>query len=220
MKWEVKYKPAYSMLKVLLEPGEEVTIEAGSYMAHKGDVEIKTGTRGILSAISRAIFTREPVFLNTIKARSPTEVWVAPNVPGDIDAIELRGPILIQDTSFLAFHGNVSLEVAFSFRRFWIERQFSWLRVKGDGVVWVNSYGGMESIELGYGEKMTVDNLHFVAMDESVKHKTRKFGGWKSTIFGGEGLVIELEGPGRVWLQTRIIPGLVEAILPYMPKGK
>ncbi len=218
MKWEVKHSPAYSLLKVFLTPGESLTVEAGSYMAHRGDVEIKTGTKGLLSAISRAIFTGEPVFLNTLTARNAAEIWVAPPAPGDIAAIQVEPgkPIVIQDTSFLAYSGDIKLSVSFSFKRFWVERQFAWLKAEGLGTVWVSSYGAMETVELGPGERMTVDNLHFVAMEDTLHYRTRKFGGWKSTIFGGEGLVIELEGPGKVWLQTRMVPGLVELLSPYI----
>ena len=219
MDWTVSHRPAYSLLKVYLNPGEEITIEAGAYMAHRGDVEIKTHTgRGILSAITRKLFTGEPIFMNTLRARGRAEVWAAPNVPGDVVGVELERPIVIQDTSFLAYAGDISLEVSFSIRRFWVERQFAWLKATGKGTVWLSSYGGMEVVELKPGERMTVDNLHFVAMEDTIRYKTRKFGGWRSTIFGGEGLVIELEGPGRVWLQSRMIPGLVEAIVPYIPR--
>lgn len=219
MEWEVSHRPAYTLLKIFLEPEEEVSLESGAYMAHKGDVEIRTHTGGgLLSAISRRIFAGESIFFNALKAKSKAEVWAAPNVPGDILGLKIEKPIVIQDTSLLAYTGNVQLSVSFSFKRFWLERQFAWLKASGTGYVWICSYGGLETVYLKPGEKMTIDNLHFVAMDDSLKYRTRKFGSWKSTIFGGEGLVIEVEGPGRVWLQSRIIPGFVEAILPYIPK--
>lgn len=51
----------------------------------------------------------------------------------------------------------------------------------------------MEFINLAPSKRMTVDNLHFVVMGEGIRYKRKKFGGWKSIIFSGEGFVIELE---------------------------
>ena len=70
----------------------------------------------------------------------------------------------------------------------------------------MNAYGAMEELSLGAGERVTIDNMHFVAMDGSVEWRVRKFGGWKSFVFGGEGFVIDVSGPGRVWVQTRNLP--------------
>jgi uncharacterized protein (AIM24 family) len=45
----------------------------------------------------------------------------------------------------------------------------------------------------------------------------RKAGSWKSTILGGEGLVTDFTGPGRVWLQTRSTSDLVAWLAARMP---
>ena len=48
-----------------------------------------------------------------------------------------------------------------------------------------------------------MDNFHLVCMDDTLSYKIRKFGGLKSFLFGGEGLVFEVEGEGKIYLQTR-----------------
>ena len=53
------------------------------------------------------------------------------------------------------------------------------------------------------GQTWTVDTGHMVAWTEGVQYAVRKVGGWKSTLFSGEGLVCDLTGPGRIYLQTR-----------------
>ena len=45
----------------------------------------------------------------------------------------------------------------------------------------------------------------------------KKFGGWKSTILGGEGLVVMLTGPGRIYLQTRSPEDFLGWLVPKLP---
>jgi len=213
MKWKVDFKPAYSILKVNLNPGESVTSEAGAFVTGFGDFEIKTETKGVLRALARAIAAGESVFLNTYIAKGPAELWFAPSLPGDIEYIEVTGDLLIQDMSYLASHGDVNLSVAWrGFKGLLAEGELVWLKASGYGGVWVNSYGGMDIVELKPGEKMIVDNFHFVAMDGTVKYRIRKFGGWKTFLFGGEGVVVEVEGPGKIILQSRSLPPFAQLL--------
>jgi len=45
MKYEVKYKPSYSMLVVKLEPGEGITAEAGAMTYMNPNVGVRTRMR-------------------------------------------------------------------------------------------------------------------------------------------------------------------------------
>lgn len=219
MKWEVVAKPAYSMLKVYLNPGDEVTAEAGAFVAGKGDYEINTETGGVVKALARTFFGGEPMFLNRYRARSSSTLWFAPSLPGDIEYIEVNGTIVVQDMSYIASHGNVDISVTWKgFRGLLAEGELVWLKVEGNGGVWVNSYGGIEKVDLRHGERMVLDNFHFVAMDDSIKFGITKFGGIKSFILGGEGIVAELEGPGRVLIQSRSLPPFVQLIARMLPR--
>lgn len=99
MEYRVEYSPAYSVLKVLLQPGESIVAEPGSYMMYRGDIEVKTSTLGLTSAIARLLAGGESLFFNTITARSQAEVWIAPETPGDIKAVRVEGELIVQDTS-------------------------------------------------------------------------------------------------------------------------
>ncbi len=220
MKWNVTCKPSYSLLKVELEPGETVTAEPGAMVYMRGDIEIKTSSGGILKGIMRSMLGGESFWLNTYRARSYAEIWFAPSLPGDIEALNIDGKgLIIQDTSYLAHHGDISIGTAWrGFRGLLAEGELFWLKADGRGLVWVTSYGGLEKLELKPGERVIVDNFHFVAMDDGMKWKVRKFGGLKSFLFGGEGLVIEVEGPGRLVLQTRSLPPFIGLISKYLRK--
>ncbi|MFN4046134.1 MAG: AIM24 family protein, partial [Acidilobaceae archaeon] len=95
------------------------------------------------------------------------------------------------------------------------ERQLFWLKVSGRGTVFINSFGAIEEITLGVGERITVDNGHFVAMDANLRWDARKLGGLKTFIVGGEGVVFDIEGPGRLWVQSRVLPWFASIISGY-----
>lgn len=48
--------------------------------------------------------------------------------------------------------------------------------------------------------------------------KVKKVAGWKSTLFSGEGLVVELEAPGKVTLQSRSQDAFLSWLIPRIPK--
>ncbi len=114
MEWRVEHRPSYSLLKVVLEPGESLTAEADAMVLMKGELEIKTHTGGdLFRGLMRALAGSESVFLNTYIARSRAEIWLAPSMPGDISYIELRGDEwIVQDSSYLAHHGDVDIGIA------------------------------------------------------------------------------------------------------------
>lgn len=214
-------KPAYSLLRVSLEPGEEITSEAGAMLLFKGDLEIKTHTGGgILRGLLRGVLGTEAVFLNTYTARGRSEVWLAPAIPGDIHYIPLRGEsYVVQDSSYLAHHGDIDVGVAWrGFRGLIAEGEVVWLKLSGVGGVWVNAYGGIERVDLAERERTTIDNLHFVAMRDDMDWRVRRFGGWKSFLLGGEGFVLEVRGPGTVLVQTRALPPFARLISKFTPK--
>jgi uncharacterized protein (AIM24 family) len=81
----------------------------------------------------------------------------------------------------------------------------------------VSSYGAIVDRQLQPGEVYTVDTGHIVAFDEGVTYAVRKVGNWKSTILGGEGLVTDFTGPGRVLLQTRSAQELIDWLTVSLP---
>lgn len=221
MHWEVSDRPSYALLKVKLDAGEEITAEPGAMMLMRGNISIDTGAKsGFLSALLRSAFGGEPFFLNTFIAKESAEIWIAPKVPGDICYLPLsNNGYILQDTAYLAHHGDVTLDVAWRGFRGWLtNRELVWLRARGTGGIWVTVFGGIEQVEISAGEKAIVDNFNFIAMEEGVSYEIRKFGGLKSFLFGGEGIVAEIHGPARLWLQTRHIAAFADYLLPILKR--
>jgi len=219
VEYAIEAGPAFSVLRVRLRRGESLTVESGAYMMSKGRVEVSTSAGGLLKGLLRRVAGGEPVFLNRITAVDDAEVWVAPPVAGDIVAVDLSGGSLyVQDSSYLAHVGDIDVGVAWrGVSGLIAEGELLWVKVSGTGTVFLNSYGAIIEVELGPGEEATIDNSHFVALEGSVKWRIRKFGGWKTFFLGGEGLVVDVEGPGRVWLQTRNLPALAGVLSKFLP---
>ncbi len=212
--------PSFSVLKVKLSDGERIVTESGAFVLSKGRVEVKTTTGGIFRGLLRAIAGGESLFLNEIQAVESAEVWIAPPVTGDIAVVPLNGnTLIIQDSSYLAHIGDVKVSVAWrGLSGLLAEGELVWVKAEGDGVVFVNSFGAIDMVELGPGERITIDNGHLVAMDGTIRYEIRKFGGWKTFFLGGEGLVVEAEGPGRIWIQTRNLSAFAGILSRFLPK--
>jgi uncharacterized protein (AIM24 family) len=83
----------------------------------------------------------------------------------------------------------------------------------------VSSYGAIHQVEVPAGETYTVDTGHVVAFDAGMSYQVRKAGSWKSSIFGGEGLVLEFMGPGQLFLQTRSQQAFLGWLIPQLPRS-
>jgi uncharacterized protein (AIM24 family) len=81
----------------------------------------------------------------------------------------------------------------------------------------VSSYGAIHAIDLAAGQQYVVDSGHMVGWEEAVTYEVRKAGNWKSTILGGEGLVVALTGPGRIYVQTRSQDSFLDWLIPKLP---
>jgi len=224
MQVEILYRPAYAMGLIKLGPQEEMRAEGGAMVAMSPGVSIETkATGGILKSLARSVLAGESFFQNTFRAPAEGgEVMVAPTLPGDMQLLQLQGePLLVQSGSYLA--SDVSIEVDTKWggaKTFFASEGLVLLRVAGTGSLLVSSYGAIHAKELAAGEGLTVDTGHIVAFTESIGFNVRRVGGVKSTLLSGEGLVVDLKGPGRVLLQTRSADAFLSWLLPKIPSRR
>ena len=80
--------------------------------------------------------------------------------------------------------------------------------------MFVDAWGGIRKEYLAEGEKMILDNYQMVAMTATADYTIRKHGNLKTTLFGGEALVIEITGPGTVYFQTKEPDGVCQGARP------
>ena len=94
------------------------------------------------------------------------------------------------------------------------------LKASGSGSLILSSYGAIHEMSLAADQKFTVDTGHIVAFSEGLGFQVRQVGGLKSTLLSGEGLVVDLTGPGRLLMQTRSTDALLSWLIPLLPKTK
>jgi uncharacterized protein (TIGR00266 family) len=222
MNIQIDDRPSYAIAKVALSPGEEIVAEGGAMVAMTDGFELETKARGgFLKSIARSTLGGESFFMNTFKAPAQGgTVRLAPALPGDMKVIELTGEqLMVQSGGFIASSPDVEIETKWSgAKTFFASEGLIMLRISGTGPLIVAAYGAIEEIELGPGETFTVDTGHLVTFTADIGFRVRKVGGWKSTFFSGEGLVVDLTGPGRLTLQTRSQDAFLGWLIPHLPK--
>ena len=118
--------------------------------------------------------------------------------------------LIVHSGSYIASGTGIMLDTEWQgFRKGLFGSGLFMLRANGVGDLFVNAYGGIIQKNLGDNEKIILDNHHLVALSENSNYKVVKFGGLKTTILGGGGLVTEITGPGSVYFQTKNIPDFV-----------
>jgi uncharacterized protein (TIGR00266 family) len=221
MKTEISFSPAFAMATVHLDQGESMKAEAGAMMAMSPGVDIQTSTSGgMLKGLKRSVLGGESFFMNTFTATGPdAHVVVAPALPGDIVTWTLTGTtIFLQSGSYLASADGVDVDTKWGgAKTFFSKEGLFLLKCTGTGDLVVSSYGAIHTIDLAAGQTYTVDTGHMVGWEEGVGYEVHKAGNWKSTILGGEGLVVKLTGPGRVYVQTRSPEDFVDWLVPKLP---
>ncbi|MGQ9709089.1 MAG: TIGR00266 family protein [Anaerolineae bacterium] len=222
MEVNVLYRPSYSLGVVSLGPNEEIRVEGGAMVSMSRGVTVETkAAGGILKSLARSVLAGESFFQNTFRApASGGEVTVAPALPGDLFVLELRNEsMMVQSGSYVASEMGINLDTKWGgAKTFFASEGLIMLRASGTGKLLLSSFGAIHEVNLDQGEAYTVDTGHLVAFTEGIGFKVRRVGGLKSTIFSGEGLVVDLTGPGRVLLQTRSTDAFLSWLIPKLPK--
>lgn len=221
MQIQIDDRPAYAIAKVALDPGEDIVAEGGAMVAMTDGFELETKARGgFLKSLARSTLGGESFFMNTFSAPAQGgTVRLAPALPGDMRVLELNGErLMVQSGGYIASSPSLEVETKWSgAKTFFASEGLIMLRVSGVGSLIVAAYGAIEEIELGPGERFTVDTGHLVTFTEGIGFDVRKVGGWKSTFFSGEGLVVDLTGPGKLTLQTRSQDSFLQWLIPQLP---
>ena len=216
MKYEIKYKPSYSMLVVSLEQGETVTAESGAMTYLDPNIEVHTRKRekSLLGSLGLAIVGRQSFWVNDYTAtQGQGEAGFVSAPVGDIEMLEIRPGqgYVIQKSAYVASTQDVDLDIKWEgFTKGLFGQGLFMIKVKGNGSLFINTFGAIDKHTLKPGQTLTVDNFHLVAFSDTCTYKVTKFGGLKETILGGEGLVTQITGPGDIYIQTKNLKEFVD----------
>lgn len=226
---DIKYefKPAFTLLTVNLEPGESIKVEPGAMVAQSADISVSTGraaSGGLIKGLFKAVVGGESFFVNTYTAgASGGWISLASSSPGDISTFELREgeDLFLQGGSYMASSSNVETDTKFQGAKALFSKEGAFfLKVAssgGAGTVFYTAYGAIKELDVSPNNPIIVDNGHLVAFTEGITYGVAPSGGFKTTVFGGEGLILQLSGTGKVWIQTRNLESLAGSLIPFLP---
>lgn len=229
---EITHGPSFALLRVDLQPGQTLVTEAGSMVARSSNLtmDVKMSTKksvgffamifNILIAMVRKVMGGESFFVNHFSGAQPGSVWVAPSMAGEITHKRLNpgDKIVLSAGAYLASVGDIDVKMKFGGLKSILAKEGAFmLECSGTGDLWFNSYGGTTAVDIN-GPFM-VDNGHFVGYEGQLTFNLRSAGGGMlGFLAGGEGLVCEFTGQGRVYIQSRNTQSLVSWLTPMLPQ--
>ena len=216
MKYEIKYKPSYALLVVNLDQSETITAEAGALTYMDPNIEAHTRKReqSFLGSLGLSIIGGQSFWVNDYTATNTSgEVGFVSAPVGDIEMLEVKPNqgYIIQKSAYIASTQGIDLDVKWEgFTKGLFGQGLFMLKVTGNGQLFINTFGAIDTHTLKQGQTLIVDNFHLVAFSDTCSYKVTKFGGLKETLLGGEGLVTQITGPGDVHIQTKNIKEFVD----------
>ena len=205
----LKHQPAYAAAYVSFEAGETLHVErdAMALMSGRFDIGAGLGGTGVGAALKRKLFGTENIVFGRYTALTDGGfVAVAPKFPGDVTTVPVD-PFTtwcLSQGSLIAYADGAQIDVAYTGVRGVLAKEgVSMLRVAGTGPVIAASYGAIDMFTVPSGETLIVDSGHLVGFTEQTSVSVKPFGSVVTSLTTGEGLVVELTGPGQVMTQTR-----------------
>ena len=206
-------RPDFSFLTVKMPAGQTLKVEASAMATMDTNIAMKTRFKGGLGRL----VTGESLFINEFTTEGGSgEIGIAPGPAGDMAHVYLNGDtIFLQNSAFVASSMGVSLETKWQgmVKGFFSGESLFLIRCSGAGDLWFNTFGAMIPVDVD-GEYV-VDTSYIVAFTEGLDYRVTSVGGYKSLFFSGEGLVCRFSGKGRLWIQTRQVPGFITWINPF-----
>jgi uncharacterized protein (TIGR00266 family) len=212
-------------LDTYLAQNESMYTESGGMAWMKGNVEMKTDTRGgLLAGLGRKL-AGESLFMTTYTNRGIEEAVVTftPEAPGKVIPIRLSEgqSIICQRDAFMC--AEVTVDIAMHFRKrlgagFFGGEGFILQKITGPGYAFLEIPGEVREYSLGPGEQMKIDPGHIAFFEPSVNYDVTTVKGLTNVLFSGEGLFLAtLTGPGRIWLESLPLSNLAAKLAKYLP---
>lgn len=210
-------------VEIVLDPGEAAVAEAGAFFYMDPGIKMETifgdgsqqaqqqGFFGKLAAGAKRVLTGESLFMTMFGngAQERQKVSFAAPYPGKIIPIDLRqhgGTLLCQKDAFLCAAKGISVGIAWNKKLgagLFGGEGFVLQKLEGQGQAFIHAGGTIVARDLKPGETLRLDTGCLVAFEPRVSYDIQWVGGFKTALFGGEGLFFAtLTGPGKVWLQS------------------
>ena len=221
------------VLEVTLQPQEWIVAESGELSWMTASIGLQSGVQiggqsgGLFGAITRAI-SGSTIFMTQYYAyQYAGQVAFATKVPGSILPIDMPAGhpgYIVHRHGFLAGGPQIQLGVAMQQRLgggIFGGMGLFMQRITGQGLWWCELQGEVVQRDLQAGETLRVHPGHVGMLDASVQFSITTVPGIRNVLFGGDGLfLVQLTGPGKVWLQSLPLPNLAHALSHYLPHAE
>lgn len=195
MRLQTRHTPAFGVVRVMLSPGEAVEAPAEARMTSSfGITEARQGRGGARAAVFTA----------------PAEGgWLdlAPSGPGDVYPLEFDGRDgwSIAKGIVLARPATVRVDKAWPALRSLFGSDTGFLEhYSGSGSLVLATDGPVDALPLGEGEVVTVRPAFLVGYPDALRCRLRAVDpSGPQSISTGDGLALDLAGPGTVLVQAR-----------------
>jgi uncharacterized protein (TIGR00266 family) len=224
MQVEIRHNPSFAIARIHLAPGEGVEAESGAMAMHSPGIQISAEAKGgVMRGLARSVLGGESLFVTTFAADPQYPGWVdlAAGLPGDATVVEVteQMPWVITRGSWLGNSPGVNLDTKWGGAKMLFGGEGAFVvYATGRGPVLVSTYGALDLINLEAGQQFTVDTGHLVAFQASIQTQVRKVSqGIIQSMKSGEGLVMDITGPGQVLTQSRNPQALITWLSGALP---
>ncbi len=199
-------------LEIILKAQETIRAEPGAMLYMEDGIIIQNDTdTGVLSGFKRMVMG-DRFFITSFKnghALTDRKIAFAAAFPGKILALNLSdfdGEMCCTKDSFLCASSEISMEISFTKKvgsGIFGKQGFVLQTLCGEGIAFLNAGGFLIEKTLQSNEIIQIDLGCLIAMQPSVTYELQFLGGFKNSLFGGDGLnLLKLKGPGKVYLQS------------------
>jgi len=212
------------LLEFTLNRGERICAQSGAMKWMGSGIKMETTMAGGIGGPLMRKLAGESAFLTYFTALEDGEkIAFGHTYPGHIIPVDLsQKSVVCQKRAFLCSFGDIKLDIAFQRRLgtgFFGGEGFIMQRLSGSGMAFVEIDGESVELELAPGQSIKVETGAVGMYEESVSMDIETVKGFKNIFFGGEGLFLTvLTGPGKVWLQTMPIQGMVAELSSFLPQ--
>ncbi len=220
--YEISQRPDFALVAIKLQQGQKVFAEPSAMASMTPSVTLKAGFKGGFGKTLGRALGGESLIINTFEAtEGPGEVMFASGPAGDVAHYRLNGSTLyLQRGSFMLHSTGVELTGKWQGAKgFFSGEGLVLLKASGNGDIFFNSYGAILQVDVT--DQYIVDTGYIVAFEDTLQYRItvlpglRAGGKIKSFFFGGEGLVCQFSGQGKVWIQTRQVHSFLSWVHPY-----
>ena len=209
MDYQILHQDTFPVVQIKLAKGEKISCERDATITRRGGLTVSGAIKdGLVAGIARSLLTSESFFTQVVSAdRGPGEAIIGSGLPGSVVPLEISGSnsYLVEKGGFLACTDGVELSTKMQglMKGLFSKEGFFIIRLSGQGLAFISSFGAAHRFDLASGEELVVDNGHTLAWEERVQYEiTRSTGGVVSNLTSGEGLVCRFRGPGTVYIHT------------------